>query len=64
QVEGLQAARARRDGTAVVSALAPRREVAAGAAPLMPPINEAVRARATLGEISDVLRETWGTYRG
>ncbi len=35
----------------------------AGAAPLMPPILEAVRARATLGEISDVLREAWGVYR-
>jgi methylmalonyl-CoA mutase N-terminal domain/subunit len=30
----------------------------------MPPILEAVRARATLGEISDVLREEWGTYQG
>jgi methylmalonyl-CoA mutase N-terminal domain/subunit len=29
----------------------------------MPPIIEAVRARATLGEISDVLRAAWGTYR-
>jgi methylmalonyl-CoA mutase N-terminal domain/subunit len=29
----------------------------------MPPILEAVRARATLGEISDALREAWGTYR-
>jgi len=64
QVERLQAARARRDGTAVVTALATVREAAAGATPLMPPIIEAVRARATLGEISDVLRETWGTYRG
>ncbi|MCB9518730.1 MAG: hypothetical protein H6691_07405, partial [Gemmatimonadales bacterium] len=46
------------------TALATVREAAAGATPLMPPIIEAVRARATLGEISDVLRETWGTYRG
>jgi methylmalonyl-CoA mutase N-terminal domain/subunit len=30
----------------------------------MVPILEAVRARATLGEISDVLRRSWGTYRG
>jgi methylmalonyl-CoA mutase N-terminal domain/subunit len=29
----------------------------------MPPILVAVRARATLGEISDTLREVWGTYR-
>jgi methylmalonyl-CoA mutase N-terminal domain/subunit len=31
--------------------------------PLMPVIIDAVRARATLGEISDTLREIWGTYR-
>jgi methylmalonyl-CoA mutase N-terminal domain/subunit len=32
-------------------------------APLMEPTLEAVRARATLGEISDVLRGVWGEYR-
>ena len=35
----------------------------APAAPLMEPILDAVRARATVGEISDVLREVWGVYR-
>ncbi len=29
---------------------------------LLPPIISAVKALATLGEISDVLREVWGTY--
>jgi methylmalonyl-CoA mutase N-terminal domain/subunit len=29
----------------------------------MPPIEEAVRARATVGEICDVLRSVWGTYQ-
>jgi methylmalonyl-CoA mutase, N-terminal domain len=33
------------------------------AAPLMEPILDAVRARATVGEISDVLRGVWGEYR-
>jgi len=33
------------------------------AAPLMEPIIDAVRARATVGEISDVLRAVWGEYR-
>ena len=32
-------------------------------AELMPRIVDAVRARATVGEISDVLRDRWGTYR-
>jgi methylmalonyl-CoA mutase N-terminal domain/subunit len=31
-------------------------------APLMEPILDAVRARATLGEISDVLRAVWGVH--
>jgi len=40
-------------------------EAAAGdpTALLMEPIIEAVRARATVGEISDVLRKVWGVYR-
>src|SRR5438552_17840942 len=33
------------------------------AVPLMEPILDAVRARATVGEISDVLRGAWGEYR-
>jgi methylmalonyl-CoA mutase, N-terminal domain len=33
------------------------------AAPLMEPIVAAVRARATVGEISDVLRGVWGVYK-
>jgi len=32
-------------------------------APLMELIVEAVRARASIGEIADVLRDEWGTYR-
>ena len=32
------------------------------AAPLMEPILDAVRARATLGEVSDVLRAVWGVH--
>ena len=56
--------RRRRDG-ATRSRRARRalRAAAAGTDPLMPPILDAVRARATLGEISDTLREVWGVYR-
>jgi methylmalonyl-CoA mutase, N-terminal domain len=56
-------ARRRRDAAAVTAALGALRDAAAGMSPLMPPIVDAVRARATLGEISDVLRDTWGVYR-
>ncbi len=64
QRERVAEARRRR----VAGALAPALEALAAAArdagaPLMPRIVEAVRARATLGEISDVLRAVWGVYR-
>jgi methylmalonyl-CoA mutase N-terminal domain/subunit len=29
----------------------------------LPPMKEALRARATLGEVSDVLRDVFGEYR-
>jgi methylmalonyl-CoA mutase, N-terminal domain len=47
----------------VVAALENVRQAAESAAPLMPPIIDAVRSRATLGEISDTLRGVWGVYR-
>ena len=59
----LAEARRRRDADAVTRALADLRAAAAGSTPLMPPILAAVRARGTLGEISDTLREVWGVYR-
>ncbi len=52
-----------RDAAAVASTLGAIAAGARGTAPLMPPILDAVRARATLGEISDALREAWGVYR-
>jgi methylmalonyl-CoA mutase N-terminal domain/subunit len=55
--------KATRDGEAVASALASVAKAATGTTPLVPPIVEAVRARATLGEISDALRQVWGVYR-
>jgi methylmalonyl-CoA mutase N-terminal domain/subunit len=55
--------RRRRDSTAVKAALADIRAAAAGTGQLMPPIITAVRARTSLGEISDALRAVWGVYR-
>ncbi|HYC33096.1 MAG TPA: methylmalonyl-CoA mutase family protein, partial [Gemmatimonadales bacterium] len=55
--------RNRRDRGAVTTSLAALKTAASGSAPLMPPILAAVRARATLGEISDTLRAVWGVYR-
>ncbi len=56
------AVRAQRDSGQVDSALAAIAVAAAGSAPLMPLIVTAVRARATLGEISDTLRAAWGVF--
>jgi methylmalonyl-CoA mutase, N-terminal domain len=56
--------RARRDPAAVGQALDAIRRAARGGDNLMPRLIEAVRALATLGEISDVLRDEWGVFRG
>ena len=52
-----------RDSKTVAAALGRIRQAAGGTATLMPPIIDAVRARTTLGEISDTLRDVWGVYR-
>jgi methylmalonyl-CoA mutase, N-terminal domain len=64
QRAGLDALRRRRDAAAAERVLEAVRAAARGTANLMPPLVEAVRAGATLGEISDVLRAEWGVYRG
>ena len=48
--------RERRDAEAVLKALAAVADAARGTENLLPPMKEALRARATLGEVSDVLR--------
>ncbi|HEX5972590.1 MAG TPA: methylmalonyl-CoA mutase family protein [Gemmatimonadaceae bacterium] len=71
QVASLATVRAKRDDGAVRRALAALVEAAApyasddsGTRPaLMPSILDAVRARASVGEISDALASSWGTYR-
>jgi methylmalonyl-CoA mutase N-terminal domain/subunit len=64
QVARLKSVRSGRNADLVTRQLLAVREAARGPAPLMPVIVEAVRARATLGEISDALRAEWGTYVG
>jgi len=71
QVARLREVRAQRDDRAVQGALAALGDAAAtyveadtaARAELMPRIVDAVRARASVGEISDVLRERWGVHR-
>ncbi len=52
-----------RNAASVASTLNKLKAAAEGTEALMPPILEAVRVRATLGEMSDVLRDVWGVYR-
>ena len=62
QVERTQALRRRRDAGAVEQALAEVGRVAGGEHNLLPPMREALRVEATVGEVCEVLRGSWGTY--
>jgi methylmalonyl-CoA mutase N-terminal domain/subunit len=62
QVGDLTRRKAQRDAQAVASALARVRAVAVSSENLLPPLVDAVKVGVTLGEISDALREQWGTY--
>ena len=64
QVERLRQVRASRSADGVVAPPSPRSARAAkDGANLMPPIITAVEARATVGEISNALRDDFGEYR-
>jgi methylmalonyl-CoA mutase N-terminal domain/subunit len=63
QVERLQKLRARRDAARVQAALRQVEETARSEQNLMPAILEAVKAYATVGEISDTLRKVFGEYQ-
>ena len=63
QVEELATRRAARDDAAVRSLLQALVEATRTDANLVPPMLDAVRAEATLGEICDALRAEWGEYR-
>jgi methylmalonyl-CoA mutase N-terminal domain/subunit len=52
-----------RDSAAVERALSALRSAAAGTDNVLPPMRDALRSRATVGEVCDALRAQWGTYR-
>ena len=62
QAEQTERLRERRDGAAVEAALTAVRTAASSDANLLPPMREALRALATVGEVCEVLRQEWGTY--
>jgi len=63
QAERVRQLRHERDGDAVENALEDVRLAARGTHNLLAPMKEALRRRATLGEVSDVLREEFGVYQ-
>jgi len=63
QVERVRALRERRDTRVVTAALAKLKQAATTDENLLPRILECVEAYATVGEISNALREIWGEYR-
>lgn len=63
QREAVEAVRARRDEAAVTRALEEVRDAAAGGDNVVPACVTAVRAYATVGEIADVLRGEYGTWK-
>jgi methylmalonyl-CoA mutase N-terminal domain/subunit len=62
QVSGLVARRQARDEGAVRAALSALEDCARGTDNMIPTMLDAVRAEATLGEICNILRQSWGTY--
>jgi methylmalonyl-CoA mutase N-terminal domain/subunit len=63
QVERVRRTRASRDQSQVDAALADVSVAARGSANLLVPMKAALAARATLGEVSDVLRAEFGVYQ-
>ena len=64
QIARLAEVKASRNNERVAETLRSLKEGATGHANLMPLILDAVEAYATVGEISDGLREVWGEYGG
>jgi methylmalonyl-CoA mutase, N-terminal domain len=63
QIERVQRTRAERDQAGVDAALADLAAAARGTTNLLLPMKEALRRRATLGEVSDTLRAEFGVFQ-
>ncbi len=63
QCERLAVLRAERDNDAVTRTLGELRRAAAGTDNVLPPLREALKLRATGGEVANALRDVWGVYQ-
>jgi methylmalonyl-CoA mutase N-terminal domain/subunit len=62
QIEFLQSVRSRRDNGAAARTLDRLRRAAASSDNIMPPLVDCAKAYCSVGEMSDALREVFGTY--
>jgi len=63
QAERLAGLRASRDGAQVRRCLDDLRRAASGPDNVLYPLREALRRKATVGEVCDALRDVWGVYK-
>jgi methylmalonyl-CoA mutase N-terminal domain/subunit len=63
QLDRLNELRSNRESDAVTNALKAVEDAAQGTDNLLPPMKEALRLRATLGEVSNTLRTVFGEYQ-
>jgi methylmalonyl-CoA mutase N-terminal domain/subunit len=63
QCQRLEALRRERDNQAVTRALSSLKSAAEGTDNVLPPMREALRLRATGGEVAHALRSVWGLYQ-
>jgi methylmalonyl-CoA mutase N-terminal domain/subunit len=63
QIDRVRALRTRREPASVTAALADVAAASRGTQNLLVPMREALKLGATLGEVSDVLREAFGLYQ-
>jgi len=63
QAGRLEALRAERDGAAVTRHMDAIRDAAQGSDNVLYPLRDALRARATVGEVCNALRDVWGAYQ-
>jgi methylmalonyl-CoA mutase, N-terminal domain len=63
QVARLASLRDRRDSAEVSGRISDLKRAALGPGNLLYPLREALRARATVGEVCDALRDVWGPYK-
>jgi methylmalonyl-CoA mutase N-terminal domain/subunit len=64
QLERLGQFKSERDGSRLAGRLDDLREAAKGDANLLPPIREALRDHASIGEVCGAMRDVFGEYRG